>query len=232
MINDKNALIVFIKTPVPNQVKTRLQPHLTGEEACRLYGAFLKDIDNRLNQNSDFAFYYAISPENFNKEILKKHTHLSHYFMQEGSDLGERMANAFSHLFAKGFKNISLIGSDVPTLTSDIVTEAFKMLTKTECVLGPGLDGGYYLLGMSRYIPDIFQGISWSTSSVFNQTMAILSKKDIKVKTLQPMRDIDTANDLTPLYQELMAADRNSDDFPIHTWEVLRYLKFLSQDKA
>ncbi len=146
----KNALIIFIKTPFPNQVKTRLQPQISGEDSARLYSAFLRDIDNHFTGNDTFDCWYAISPERFDQNNLADLVTLSNYYLQNGLDLGERMANAFEYLFNKGYEKIILMGSDVPTLTVDTIVESFGLLNTSDCVLGPGFDGGYYLIGMKK----------------------------------------------------------------------------------
>ncbi len=220
-MNKKNALIVFIKTPVPNQVKTRLQPQISGEESARLYSAFLKDIDKRFTENDKFDCWYAISPKNFDKRILNEFINLSSYFLQSGEDLGEQMVNAFQHLFEKKYEQIVLIGSDIPTLTVDSILGAFKLLQSNECVLGPGYDGGYYLIGLKQAYPSLFENIPWSTSDVFEKTMTIIDQNNITVYTLPRQRDIDTFAELTELYEELKIADIGSADFPSHTWEII-----------
>ena len=135
------------------------------------------------------------------------------------------MANSFQYHFNKGYEKIVLIGSDIPTLTVDTIVESFRLLKTSDSVLGPGFDGGYYLIGMKKLFPELFKGISWSTSRVFDETMAIISKNNISFNTLKSMRDIDNFEELIKLYDELKDRDKNSVDFPIHTWEVLCELK-------
>jgi rSAM/selenodomain-associated transferase 1 len=220
-----NGLIIFIKTPVPGNVKTRLQPHISKQDSARLYGAILKDIDERFTKMKHIDCYYAVAPEEFDTRILQKYVSFSRHIVQNGADLGERMANAFNQLFSRGYKKGVLIGSDIPGLSAAILKDAFNLLELVDCVIGPGIDDGYYLIGMKKLYPMLFKGISWSTSKVLDNTIDIAKKNDISVKLLVRLRDIDTIVELKELYIELKREDQDSADFPENTWKVLSTLK-------
>ena len=123
------------------------------------------------------------------------------YMPQKGEDLGERMRNGFIQTFAEGFKRVILIGSDIPGLPLEFIEEAFTSLRDKDAVIGPSLDGGYYLIGFRNktFSPKVFEGIPWSTEKVFEETMKVLEKERLTVHTLPRWRDIDTIEDLKNL---------------------------------
>ena len=223
-MTNKNALIIFIKTPIPGLVKTRLQPQISPEESAELYTAFLKDLDDKFHNPDDFLCWYAVSPENFQKDVLDQIIHLDNYFLQESEELGERMDNAFQLLFSRGYKKIVLIGSDLPTITVDLINQALQGLEAKDCVIGPSKDGGYYLIALSHPHPDIFENLPWSTSEVFEKTIDILDKKGLKYNLLQEFEDIDTYKELKTFYQNYKEINKNDPDFPTHSWKIVSKL--------
>jgi rSAM/selenodomain-associated transferase 1 len=119
-------------------------------------------------------------------------------FSQQGSDLGGRMRHAFEELFARGFDWIVLVGGDLPVLPRNILLDAFNTLAErdSEIVLGPALDGGYYLVGMNRLISVIFTGIEWSRDDVLATTLRKLNSVNTRYKLLRSWYDVDTVADL------------------------------------
>jgi len=216
----KNALIIFIKTPIPGLVKTRLQPQISPEESAKLYTAFLKDLDHKFYNQDDFNCWYAVSRENYKKDILNTLIHLENYFLQEGQDLGERMDRAFQLLLSKGYDKIVLIGSDLPSITTNIISQALQGLVTKDCVIGPSKDGGYYLIALKNPIPALFENLPWSTSEVLKKTIDILAKKGLTYKLLTAFEDIDSYKELISFYQDLKDKPKNDPDFPTHTWSV------------
>jgi len=120
---------------------------------------------------------------------------------QHGRDLGERMKNGFLDGFAKGYKRVVLIGSDIPDLPKNSIEEAFQSLEETDAVIGPAFDGGYYLIGFrqSAFSSQVFEEINWGTATVFDETMKKLKRLRRSVHTLPRLRDIDTVEDLNHL---------------------------------
>jgi uncharacterized protein len=110
-------------------------------------------------------------------------------------DLGQRMAHAFGAAFAAGARRVVIIGTDCPGLSTDILEAAFHQLRTHDVVLGPADDGGYYLLGLQRPQPALFQGLSWSTDSVLRDTLAIAAREALTVARLPTLHDVDTAED-------------------------------------
>jgi rSAM/selenodomain-associated transferase 1 len=119
--------------------------------------------------------------------------------VQTGDDLGERMKNAFATAFVEGFEKVVIIGSDCPQLTSMHIQEAFDLLSNYDIIIGPAVDGGYYLLGMKRLISEVFINKIWSSDQVFMQTMADIEHLHLSYYLLETLRDIDTEEDLNIL---------------------------------
>lgn len=186
------ALILFVKDPVPGQVKTRLAKAIGDQKACEVYRILLKNtLDISLPLACPKFVYYA---EAVNEDdqwnvpgYIKK--------LQEGEDLGERMYNAFKDLFYLGFEKVLIIGSDCYDLKTEIIQEGFRQLNMKKVVIGPALDGGYYLLGMNALIPELFFDKAWSTDQLKDQTVNELRRMDISYSLLPELRDIDDLDD-------------------------------------
>ena len=217
----KNALIIFVKTPIPGQVKTRLQPQLTESQSAELYCSFLMDLDKEFKTVEDFDTWYAVSPEKFNEDILAAFIQMDNYILQDGQDLGERMQNAFQMLFSKGYERLVLIGSDIPSITTSIISQALLNLQSNDCILGPSKDGGYYLIALSRLYSELFEGFPWSTPKVMEITLDKLKRNDLTYKLLPEFEDIDTYEDLLSFYEDLKSKSKNDPDFPINSWKIL-----------
>jgi rSAM/selenodomain-associated transferase 1 len=131
---------------------------------------------------------------------------------QRGGDLGERMNAAFSDLWQRGHRNVVVIGSDLPALPLTILETAFELMTASakQVVLGPSRDGGYYLVGMNRPTPEIFQNMAWSHNQVLAQTMKRLAKLGVAAELLPTWFDLDTMEDLAYLQSLSEPATRNA----------------------
>jgi rSAM/selenodomain-associated transferase 1 len=166
----------------------------------------------------------VVSPENFQNEVLAQIIHLDNYFLQEGKDLGERMNNAFQTMFRKGYEKIILIGSDLPSITTDIVSQALQNLESKDCVIGPSKDGGYYLIALNSPMSALFENLPWSSSEVLEKTIEILDKNGLTYTLLSEFEDIDTNKELVSFYQSLKNNPKNHPDFPTQSWVVVRKL--------
>ena len=190
-------MLFFIKNPEKGKVKTRLASAVGDEIAVKLYRRFLLEMLSTLNRGT-FLFYLCFHPENSLSD-LKSWLGDDYLFMpQQGADLGERMKNGFIDAFAMNFKRVVLIGSDIPDLPLEFIEEAFSSLQEKDVVIGPSFDGGYYLIGFKdkNFSFRVFEGIPWSTERVFEETIKVLEQEGLTVHTLQPLRDIDTIDDL------------------------------------
>ena len=194
---DDRCLLFFIRYPEKGRVKTRLAASIGDERALKLYRNFLLSILSTLNKGT-FLFYLCFYPADALESLRKWLGRDYLYIPQQGEDLGERMKNGFMEAFDSGFKRVVLIGSDIPDLPLEFIEEAFASIREKDCVIGPSLDGGYYLIGFkdTKFSPQVFKGILWSTERVFEETMKILEREGLTVHTLRPLRDIDKIDDL------------------------------------
>lgn len=128
------------------------------------------------------------------------------FFPQEGTTLGDRLIHAFDTLFSRGLGPVVIIGTDAPLLSKARLEEAFTALKTQEVVLGPALDGGYYLVGLARPRPGLFQNIPWSTPEVLAASLSHLTQAKVPHALLAPESDVDTADDLRRLWEDLARA--------------------------
>jgi rSAM/selenodomain-associated transferase 1 len=194
---DDRCLLFFIKNPEKGKVKTRLASAIGDRMAVKLYKRFLLETLFTLNGGT-FLFYLCYSPESPLRDLKDWLGHHYLYMPQAGEDLGERMKNGFVEAISMNFKRVVLIGSDIPDLPLEFIEEAFTSLREKDAVIGPSFDGGYYLIGFKNetFSPKVFEGIHWSTASVFEKTLKVLTEEGLTVHTLRPLRDIDTVEDL------------------------------------
>jgi rSAM/selenodomain-associated transferase 1 len=115
---------------------------------------------------------------------------------QHGTALGERLASAFADLLPDPADRAVVIGADCPDLNPAVIREAFTALDEHDLVLGPARDGGYYLIGLRRPAPALFERVSWGTDRVFAQTLERAERGGLRVATLGVLADIDTPEDL------------------------------------
>lgn len=195
-MNSRNLLMVFLKAPRPGCVKTRIAKTLGGENASIIYRALVEDLLTNLATGQDFEILIMFWPPESYSEISQWLQAKFKLEVQIEGDLGARMLDAFTKAFNKDYKNVILIGSDLPYLTHDFIREAFNALQAVDLILGPSADGGYYLIGLKKPDPALFEKISWSTSLVLKQTVNRAEKAGISCKLLQELRDIDNYEDL------------------------------------
>ena len=146
---------------------------------------------------------------------------------QVGDDLGPRMNQAFETIFARGYQRILITGTDVPTLPLDHFKQALIQLEHHDLVLGPALDGGYYLIGLKQMAPELFTGIPWSTDQVLKLTQEKAATLGLKTTLIQPWRDVDTLADLQALIEACQAdtkKPKNDRAFSSRTAGVLETL--------
>lgn len=206
----KTCIIVFAKNPVPNQVKTRLVPPLSPEQAATVYTAFLTDGCDTLAKFAEVDRIIAYTPAEAQSDLQVLIGDDAIYIPQMGADLGERLASATQWAIEQGYTKILLVGSDSPTLPIGYITKAFTLLDSQDITLGPSTDGGYYLIGFSAAnvamtVPFIFEEIAWSTADVFQQTVARIRSLKVTLGLLPPWYDIDAAADLAFLHAHISA---------------------------
>ncbi len=194
-----SLLLIFVKHPIPGQVKTRLAAGTSHEFALKAYHAMLSYTAEIVEEVAadKVVFYGNMVPE---EDLWEKIGYSR--FLQEGADLGIRMAKAFQWGFQQGYKKIQIIGSDNPHLTSEIIQQGFTILDSNTVSLGPAEDGGYYLLGMSTFIPSVFENKNWSTETVFQDTLTDLEEANASHGLLPRLSDVDTVADIKGTFLE------------------------------
>lgn len=189
-----NTILVFTKGTNFGQVKTRLRPFLNNVQSMALHLAFLEDtLENVKSLNID-GYLYVVGKTDFH---FKNSFPI---FEQNGVDLGSRLLNAFEIQF-KRYDRIVVIGTDSPDLPTEQIQEAFLALNDHDAVIGPTDDGGYYLLGLSKMIPAVFENIPWSTKKVFQKTLDQLHGYSVHI--LKKHYDVDVIEDLLQLKKNL-----------------------------
>ncbi|HZU68119.1 MAG TPA: TIGR04282 family arsenosugar biosynthesis glycosyltransferase [Ktedonobacteraceae bacterium] len=202
------ALVIMARYPQVSTTKTRLARAIGNEAAILLYKAFLTDLAYKFaGHNADL--YWAYTPSrvdyaDFMASLAPSLAQYMHYFAQQGADLGERLLDAFQHMYELGYKRTIVIGSDSPHIQQDILAAACQELNEADVVLGPADDGGYYLIAMCQPY-DVFRGILMSTSRVARMTIELARSQGLKVSTLETLFDIDELPDLERLEQLLRA---------------------------
>lgn len=185
--------MIFAKAPVAGQVKTRLIPALGPEGAARLAQKMLADTVSEATATG-LEVELCATPAPSSPDWRPFLPTLSCSNQGEG-DLGERLARATARVIGAG-ENILLIGTDCPELKRDRLRAAAETLARCEAVLYPTLDGGYALLGLSRFDESIFGGIAWSTSSVAAETAGRIAQLGWSLHTGEMLRDVDEPDDL------------------------------------
>jgi len=191
------ALIVFAKAPIPGEVKTRLCPPLDPDEAASLHGTLVLDTVERAKGLAGASLYVAGAPDlahPFFKVLEGRYG--AKLLAQRGPDLGARMKWAMQDAFEQGAEDVLLTGTDLPTLPRARLMESLTLIKKHDVVLGPTADGGYYLIGLRKMVPALFEGIAWSTAEVFADTKKKIEDAGLSLGLLPECRDLDTLEDL------------------------------------
>lgn len=187
----KNALIIFIKNPEIGKVKTRLAKTVGDEKALAVYKALMehtRKIAEALSVNRRLFYSQFINEsDKWSRNKFQKE-------LQIEADLGIKMATAFHTVF-KTNEKVVIIGSDCASLTPEIVQTAFDQLDNYPFVIGPAMDGGYYLLGMNQFTPEIFNDIAWSTETVCSTTIERIKSLGKTFFLLPKLSDIDYEED-------------------------------------
>ncbi len=201
------VIMVFCKTPIPGQVKTRLIPPLTADEAAQLHCELAEKTLQTATHDRLCEVQVWCSPSidhPFFTKLAKLYPVELH--LQQGKDLGERMHHAFCQALAR-FDHAIIIGCDCPSLTNADLEQALVQLNHgKQCVLAPAEDGGYVLIGLNQPQPSLFENMPWGTSDVLALTRARLKSLSIDYKELDTLWDLDTMDDLTRYRQ--LSGDR------------------------
>lgn len=194
-----DCLIVFTRYPEPGKAKTRLIPALGETGAAELHRQMAEHTLNQVRElRSQDAVTIAVRFTGGDLSQMSAWLGADlEYCPQGDGDLGDRLSQAFVSAFERGFRSVVIIGTDCPELDKSVLITAFQQLQEHDVVLGAAADGGYYLIGLRRHYPELFQGIPWSSDRVFAQTCTIAQQLGLQVSPNLPMlRDVDYPEDL------------------------------------
>jgi len=190
-------ILYFLKYPEPGKVKTRLAKTLGNEAACRAYRDLaVKNFRTLASLDQEgIESVIVFDPPDKEREI-REWLPAACYFAQQGEDLGGRLHSAFQRAFDQGAETALALGSDTLGLKPELISKAFDELENYDVVLGPAKDGGYYLIGLSRLQPLLFQSIPWSTADVFSTTLARIKEIGLSCYLLPELDDLDEIKNL------------------------------------
>jgi rSAM/selenodomain-associated transferase 1 len=201
--NQETCILLFVKYPEKGKMKVRLSVDINEDIIQELYRYFVQDtltIVKKIDSQLFICFFPVEAQKKFQKWLGSTLLFLS----QNGVNLGERMKNSFTDVFTKGFRRAILIGSDSPNLPKRYIEQAFSILQTQDIVLGPTIDGGYYLIGFNTntFTPSVFEDISWGNQTVFQETMMKIKQAHRSFGLLPIWSDVDTIADLKHLIQQ------------------------------
>jgi rSAM/selenodomain-associated transferase 1 len=214
-------VVVFAKTPTPGEVKTRLTPVLHAREAADLARALLLDTV-RAGEKAGLETVVAFTPSTGRRPLERLMGRQRRLVAQGGGDLGTRLARVMAQLAGERPRPVIVLGTDCPAVTPARLSEAWAELARRDVVLGPALDGGFYLIGLRRSRPELLEGVPWSTAETMAAVEARARDAGLTVGRLAAERDLDTPEDLYEWYAGAQAA-RLGETYP-QTWATLHAL--------
>ena len=191
--NPLNQLVIFLKAPRLGAVKTRLAKTMGNESALGVYRFLLDALSAKFRRVQPVELRFSPDDAGLDVEPWMNKGWSKH--PQGKGDLGKKLSAAFSDHFRRGATRVIIIGSDCPEIRVADIKSAWNHLETFDLVLGPTTDGGYWLIGLRRPQPALFEGISWSTSRVLAQTIARGSQAGLTIHCPRMLEDIDTESD-------------------------------------
>lgn len=205
MTETRDVAIVLAKYPAPGRVKTRLIGAFTAEQAAQVHRRCLRLTLDCLHAAGRVEIVLAGSPDGADfAEFLPPAARL---LSQGEGNLGARLAQVVERIFEAGASRVLLVGSDCPAMRPQDVTTALDLLDRVDVVVGPALDGGYYLLGLRGPETGLFTSIDWSTPRVLAQTLARAAEMGLSHTLIDERRDVDEVGDMMALLDEIADDD-------------------------
>jgi uncharacterized protein len=206
--SSKQRLIIFTRYPEPGKTKTRLIPALGTVGAANLQREM---TEHTIFQVQELQKAIAISVEvrfaGGNLQLMQDWLGSDLVYQSQGEgDLGSRMARSLFDAFQSGAEKVIIIGTDCPGVNVQVLATAFEKLHTSDLVLGPAIDGGYYLIGLRQPIPELFVNIEWGTAQVFHKTVEIAQKLHVSYVNLSPLGDVDRPEDL-PIWEQALVGE-------------------------
>jgi rSAM/selenodomain-associated transferase 1 len=200
----KNPILIIIaKEPQVGSTKTRLSPPLELSQAAALFEALLEDTIDLAASIEGVDLAVAVTPPESIKYFAGKTPEGTIFLPVTCANIGDCLKQVFEQLFQQGYPRVLAFNSDGPSLPSEYIEQAVGLLDKQDVVFGPSDDGGYYLVGLKRLHAELFNDIEWSTPHVMEQSLARAEAENLGVATLPEWYDVDTADDLERLLQDV-----------------------------
>jgi hypothetical protein len=207
-----DRIIIFLKSCNIGRVKTRISAELGDSTTLELYTAMIKDLFRNLRPLKELLVPFCDVPPGL-PLLLPSLPVLRQTHLQRGFDLGEKMFRAFTRVFEQGAERAVLIGSDIPYITGVLIRLYLRELRRHDAVLGPAVDGGYYLIGFTResLTDKPFRSMSWGTDSVLEKTIERLEGHSLymgsELQDMDRMRDLEAVLASEPLARRLTEVD-------------------------
>ncbi len=209
----QKRLIIFTRYPEPGKTKTRLISVLGAEGAAQLHREMTEYTLAHLIRLKEKIPLLAIEVRftGGNQQLMQNWLGDGITYESQGDgDLGVKMSSAFQEAFTTGIERVIIIGTDCPEIDCMLIQEAFERLDQADLVLGPAHDGGYYLIGLSRFVPELLIGIKWGTAEVRSATIAIANQLGLSLSLLPLHGDVDRPEDL-PIWEQAKTKNRDLD---------------------
>ncbi len=231
MLTDNKAIILFTNHPQVEISRKRITENRS--QAKNVLQAFLSntfEVLADLRNSLEYDLIIATDKRSIESSYFEKFTSRPaqpiqfQLVEQKGCNFDERIKNSLQKTFEKGYSKIVIIGNDCPDLTPAIITKAFQSLEKEDIVIGPADDGGFYLLGLNRYHPDLFLNIQWCTNKVFPQVYENALSVSHKIALISSLADVDSKKQLMEWINRSQSATKRFLLYIIHLVLISNYL--------
>jgi uncharacterized protein len=194
------ALVIFMRYPEIGKVKSRLASSIGGEEAARVYEKLLRStlgiVSDFKRERPEVAVYIYFTPQDKRDLIERSYSGPWQFLPQGDGNIGEKMCHAVQSLMSCGHQHVLVVGTDIIDLSTSDFHEAFDALDRGCAALGPAADGGFYLIGLDRPCPSVFDSDKWGTNDVYARTERLLRSEGFRLHTVRQRNDVDRAKDL------------------------------------
>ena len=196
------SLALFTKSPIPGKVKTRFQPHTTGENAATIALQMIEDTVSKAASTWRGPVSLHVSPDTSHPELIAIAVRYNVVlYTQSPGDLGQKMQSAI----CQGLESssaVTILGCDIPSISEYVLDYAFESLLKGSNIIGPSADGGFYMIGMQECVPGMFENIAWSTDTVLEAVVDQSAKLGTRFDVMLPcLNDVDSWEDFEHLAQ-------------------------------
>ncbi len=189
-------VLIFLKNPAPGKVKTRLAATVGESRAVEMYEQMVEYVCSVLP--AEITPWVMFDPPGSRSDLERwlrpRLSSKAKFIPQCDGDLGARLSHGFDKALEIG-ESVAAIGTDCLEISEATFSETWNALERSDCVLGPTDDGGYYLIAMKRHIPELFCDIAWSTEHTLTETIDRASAGGFGIHLLRTLRDVDTESD-------------------------------------